>query len=52
MLYFNTPLALSDDEQARFQDILDRYVHDALLASTTPLECVRAVHRLLQQNLT
>lgn len=52
MLYFNTPLALSDDEQARFQDILDRYVHDALLASTTPFECVRAVHRLLQQNLT
>lgn len=51
MLYFTNPPALSDEEQEKFQRILDRYVHDALFTSTTPLECVRAVHRLIQQNV-
>lgn len=51
MLYFNNPPALTAEEQETFQRTLDRYVNDALLASTTPLECVRAVHRLIQQNV-
>ena len=38
MLYFTNPPALSDEEQEKFQRILDRYVHDALFTSTTPLE--------------
>lgn len=51
MLYFTTTPALTDSEQKRFKTTIDRYVNDALYMSTSPLECVRAVHRLIQQNV-
>lgn len=51
MLYFTKPPVLQDEEQARLKKVLDRIVHDALFASTTPLECVRAVHRIMQQSV-
>ena len=51
MLYFTTTPALSDEEQEQFQKALDHYVNEALRASRNALDCVRAVHRLLQQNV-
>lgn len=51
MLYFKTTPALNENEQSRFKRALDRYVTKALYMSTSPLECVRAVHRLIQQNI-
>lgn len=51
MLYFTTTPALSPAEQARFDDVLDHYVRQVLKSAHQPLERVRAVHRLLQQNI-
>lgn len=52
MLYFKTTPALNEKEKAAYSAALDRYVNEALYASDTPLECVRAVHRLIQENVT
>lgn len=52
MLYFKTTPALNEQEQAAYAAALDDYVNKALYASDSPLECVRAVHRLIQENVT
>lgn len=51
MLYFSQTPALSKVEEERMNESLTRYVEAVLKSSTAPLDRVRAVHRLIQQNV-
>lgn len=51
MLYFSQTPALSQAKQEQFAATIDRYVEEVVASSTSALERVRAVHRLIQQNV-
>lgn len=51
MLYFTTPPVLSAEEQERYDEALERYVLKVLKSAHQPLDRVRTVHRLIQENV-